>query len=72
MTATTSEEGSRLYGVLLTDDDETPGTWLTIAADNVIEAMRHAVREPWWGDETPEWAARARVAAVECLGKAWH
>lgn len=72
MTATTSEEGLRLYGVLLTDDDETPGTWLTVAADNVIEAMQHAVREPWWGDETPEWATRARVAAVECLGKAWH
>lgn len=72
MTATSSEDRSRLYSVLLTGGDDAPGTWLTVAADNVIDAMRHARAEPWWGENAPDWAERARVGAVECLGIAWH
>lgn len=72
MTTSPPRSGRRLYSVLLTGGDESVGTWLTVAADNVVEAMRHARREPWWGQEAPPWADRARVGAVECLGAAWR
>lgn len=72
MTASPPVSGRRLYSVLLTGSDDTPGTWLTVAADNLVEAMRHARREPWWGDSAPSWAEQARVAAVECLGASWR
>ncbi|WP_040160742.1 hypothetical protein [Mobilicoccus massiliensis] len=64
--------GTRLYSVLLTSHDDRPGTWLTVAADDVVEAMRRARERSWWGGDAPEWAETSRVSAVECLGLAWH
>ena len=67
-----SPVGTRLYSVLLTSHEDRPGTWLTVAADDLVDAMRRARENPLWGDSTPEWAQAARVSAVECLGLAWH
>ncbi|MDO5628316.1 MAG: hypothetical protein Q4G43_08360 [Mobilicoccus sp.] len=67
----TSAAGTRLYSVLLATDDR-PGTWLTVAAVDLVDAMRQARENPWWGESVPEWAQSARVSAVECLGLAWH
>lgn len=64
--------GTRLYSVLLTSHDGRPGTWLTVAADDLVDAMRRAREDSWWGEATPEWARSSRVSAVECLGLAWH
>ena len=63
--------GARLYSVLLTTAEDSPGTWLTVAADDLVDAMRRARDSRWWGggvDDRPD----GRVSAVECLGLAWH
>ena len=44
----------------------------TVAANDLVDAMRRARAEEWWGDSVPEWARGSRVSAVECLGLAWH
>lgn len=67
-----SPAGSRLYSVLLATGEERPGTWLTVAAADLVDAMKQARETSWWGDSVPAGAESARVAAVECLGLAWH
>lgn len=64
--------GSRLYSVLLRRPDDRPGTWLTVAADDLVDAIRRARGGEWCGDSAPEWSSSARIEAVECLGPTWH
>lgn len=63
---------TRLYSVLLAGDVDGPGTWVTVTARDLVEAMRVARENPWWGECVPEWAQQAHVVAIECLGVAWH
>ncbi|GAB49397.1 hypothetical protein [Mobilicoccus pelagius] len=64
--------GTRLYSVLLTSHDGRPGTWLTVAADDLVDAMRRAREDAWWGEAAPGREPVRQVSAVECLGLAWH
>jgi len=64
--------GTRLYSVLLTSHDGRPDTWLTLAADDLVDAMRRARDDSWWGESSPGRAQSWQVSAVECLGLAWH
>lgn len=64
-------ETERRYSVLITPRDENAGTWHTITAASIGEALR-GVRSAWFWESAQVGYPRedATVSAIECLGYA--
>ncbi len=60
---------TRRYSILVTADDREPGTWHTITASSLGDALRGVRSGSLWeaahGGLPPE---PVRVSAIECLG----
>ena len=66
-------EPSRRYSVLLTPADSAAGTWHTITATSIGDALR-GVREGrlWENTQIAYPRDQVTVSAIECLGFAAH